>query len=123
MVRIGSSTEVRRLSRAGIPGTWNLSPRIAQWSCVLFFRPSAFIQGGTVVTSHLRSWIMQKSNCQIKYGDSGSAVTFRCGRYSVAECADCGKSICSDCRTECCGDSFCGLCFDCHLTHYQKCAE
>ena len=22
---------------------------------------------------------MQKSNCQIEYGDSGSAVTFRCG--------------------------------------------
>jgi hypothetical protein len=62
---------------------------------------------------------MQKSNCQIEYKDSGSAVTFRCGRYSVSECADCGKSICSDCRTEGCGDSFCGLCFDYHLTHYH----
>jgi hypothetical protein len=29
------------------------------------------------------------------------------------------KSICSDCRTECCGDSFCGSCFDYHLTHFK----
>jgi len=100
--------------------TLNVEP--VAWYRAMIMRsllqPSAFIQAGTVVTSHLRSWIMQKSNCQIEHKDSGSAVTFRCGRYSVSECADCGKSICSDCRTECCGDSFCGLCFDYHLTHY-----
>jgi hypothetical protein len=40
-----------------------------------------------------------------------------CGKRTVAECADCGTAICSDCRFECCGDSFCGQCYDYHVTH------
>src|SRR6266478_857727 len=36
---------------------------------------------------------------------------------SRAKCADCGASICSDCCVECCGSSFCGQCYDYHVTH------
>jgi hypothetical protein len=43
--------------------------------------------------------------------------TVPCGKPAVAECADCGISICSNCRVECCSDSFCGYCYDYHVTH------
>jgi len=56
-------------------------------------------------------------NCQIEYVSSGSADVTTCGKPAVAECADCGASICSDCQMECCGDSFCGVCYDYHMTH------
>jgi hypothetical protein len=60
-------------------------------------------------------------NYQIEYVSSGSADVTTCGKPAVAECADCGASICSDCQMECCGDSFCGVCYDYHLTH--SCVE
>jgi hypothetical protein len=43
---------------------------------------------GTVVTALARTWIMQKANRQIDEGNGTSAEMFRCGSYSVAECAD-----------------------------------
>jgi hypothetical protein len=43
---------------------------------------------GTVVTALARTWIMQKANRQIDEGNGASAEMFRCGSYSVAECAD-----------------------------------
>jgi hypothetical protein len=55
--------------------------------------------------------------CQIEYVSSDSDVGVLCGKPAVTKCADCGSSICSDCRVECCGDSFCGQCYDYHVTH------
>src|ERR1700680_2176051 len=55
--------------------------------------------------------------CQIEFVSSDSDVGTPCGNPAVAECADCGAAICSDCRFECCGDSFCGVCYDYHVTH------
>jgi hypothetical protein len=43
---------------------------------------------GMVVISLARTWIMQKANRQIDQGNGTSAEMFRCGSYSVAECAD-----------------------------------
>jgi hypothetical protein len=55
-------------------------------------------------------------NCQIEYVSSDSDVGMACGKPAVAKCADCGTSICSDCCVECCGNSFCGQCYDYHVT-------
>ncbi len=55
-------------------------------------------------------------NCQIEYVSSDSDAGTPCGNHAVAECADCGAAICSDCCVECCGDSFCGQCYDYHVT-------
>ena len=59
---------------------------------------------------------MRSSSCVIEF-DNGDGDTIRCGKPSVADCADCGVSICSDCRTECCGESFCDYCYDYHVTY------
>ena len=56
-------------------------------------------------------------NCQIEYVASDSDVGMPCGKPAVTKCADCGAAICSDCRTWCCGQSFCGQCYDYHMTH------
>ena len=56
-------------------------------------------------------------NCRIEYVSSDSDVGLLCGKPAVARCADCGSSICSDCCVECCGNSFCGQCYDYHVTH------
>jgi hypothetical protein len=56
-------------------------------------------------------------HCQIEFVSSDSDVGMPCGKPAVTKCADCGTSICSDCRTECCGNSFCGQCYDYHVTH------
>jgi len=53
---------------------------------------------------------------QIEYVSSDSDVGMPCGKAAVAKCADCGMSICSDCSQECCGHSFCGQCYDYHVT-------
>ena len=55
-------------------------------------------------------------NCEIEYVTSGSDNGILCGKPAVAKCADCGTAICSDCCVECCGDSFCGQCYDYHVT-------
>jgi hypothetical protein len=55
-------------------------------------------------------------NCQIEYVSSDSDSSMPCGKSAVAKCADCGATICSDCETECCGHSFCGQCYDYHVT-------
>jgi hypothetical protein len=39
------------------------------------------------------------------------------GKPAVTKCADCGASSCSDCQLACCGDSFCGQCYDYHITN------
>jgi hypothetical protein len=56
-------------------------------------------------------------NCQIEYVASDSDIGELCGKPAVTRCADCGSSICSDCCVECCGESFCGQCYDYHVTH------
>ena len=56
-------------------------------------------------------------NCQIEYVSSDSDNGMLCGKPAVTKCADCGFSICSDCSVECCGNSFCGQCYDYHVTH------
>ena len=55
-------------------------------------------------------------NCQIEYVSSDSDIGMPCGKPVVAKCGDCGVSICDDCCVECCGDSFCGQCYDYHVT-------
>jgi hypothetical protein len=55
-------------------------------------------------------------SCQIEYEYGAIGNTVRCGRRSVAQCADCGISLCSECSTGCCGESFCGCCYDFHVT-------
>ena len=57
------------------------------------------------------------TSCQIEYVSSDSDVGMPCGRNAIAKCGDCGMSICSDYCTECCGNSFCGQCYDYHLTY------
>jgi hypothetical protein len=54
-------------------------------------------------------------NCQIEFANDDAGMP--CGKLAVAKCADCGSAICSDCCVECCGDSFCGQCYDYHVTH------
>jgi hypothetical protein len=54
-------------------------------------------------------------NCQIEFANDD--VGMPCGKSAVAKCSDCGSAICSDCCTECCGESFCGQCYDYHLTN------
>jgi hypothetical protein len=56
-------------------------------------------------------------NCQIEYVASDSDNGMPCGKPAVTKCADCGSLICSDCSFECCGVSFCGQCYDYHVTH------
>jgi hypothetical protein len=56
-------------------------------------------------------------NCGIEYAAAWSDEGLPCGKRAVARCADCGVSICSDCLMECCGQSFCGQCYDYHVTH------
>ena len=56
-------------------------------------------------------------HCQIEFVSSDSDVGMPCGNPAVTKCADCGAAICSDCCTECCGDSFCGHCYDYHVTN------
>jgi hypothetical protein len=53
--------------------------------------------------------------CQIEFANDD--VGMPCGKPAVAKCSDCGSAICSDCQMECCGDSFCGQCYDYHVTH------
>ena len=55
-------------------------------------------------------------NCQIEFASDD--VEMPCGKPAVTKCSDCGSSICADCSTECCGDSFCGQCYDYHVTHF-----
>lgn len=59
---------------------------------------------------------MRSSSCQIEFANEDD--TIRCGKPAVADCADCGTSVCDDCRTECCAESFCGYCYDYHVTYY-----
>jgi hypothetical protein len=54
-------------------------------------------------------------NCQIEFANDD--VGMPCGKLAVAKCGDWGSSICDDCRVQCCGDSFCGQCYDYHLTN------
>ena len=65
-------------------------------------------------------------NCQIEYVSSDSDVGMPCGKPAVAKCGDCGTAICSDCCTECCGNSFCGQCYDYHVSEFlceEACTE
>ena len=55
-------------------------------------------------------------HCRIEFANDD--VGMPCGKPAAAKCGDCGSSICNDCRVECCGDSFCGQCYDCHLTNF-----
>jgi hypothetical protein len=71
-------------------------------------------QVGTAVTFLAQSSIMQSSNCQI---ECGSVEAVQCGSPAVADRSDCGSQFARDCRTECCGESFCGHCYDSHMTH------
>jgi hypothetical protein len=76
------------------------------------------VQVGIVVNWHVLNWNEQVSNwCQVEFGRSERADTVPCGKPAIAECADSGAAICSECRSECCGDSFCGQCYDYHVTH------
>jgi hypothetical protein len=54
-------------------------------------------------------------NCQIEFANDD--IGMPCAKIAVARYADCGTAICSDCCVECCGDSFCGQCYDYHVTH------
>lgn len=58
-----------------------------------------------------------KTTWQIECVPSGSDIGMPCGKPAVADCGDCGSAICSDCQQECCAESFCGLCYDYHVTH------
>jgi hypothetical protein len=64
----------------------------------------------------LRKARVMNAYCQIEYVSSDSDIGMPCGKTAVAKCSDCGFAICSDCCTECCGDSFCGQCYDYHVT-------
>src|SRR5260370_41654018 len=55
---------------------------------------------------------------QIEYIEVTANVGMPCGKTAVAKCGDCGSAICSDCCEECCGDSFCGQCYDYHVTNF-----
>ena len=59
---------------------------------------------------------MRSSSCLIEF-PNGDGDTIRCGRTSIADCADCGVSICSECQMECCGESFCDYCHEYHLMY------
>jgi hypothetical protein len=55
-------------------------------------------------------------NCQIDFANDD--IGMPCGKPAVARRADCGAAICSDCCTKCCGGgSFCGQCYEYHVTH------
>ena len=56
--------------------------------------------------------------CQIEFDDASGAETVRCGKPSIAQCADCGAAICIQCRTECCEESFCDYCYEYHVANY-----
>ena len=58
-----------------------------------------------------------KTTWQIECVPSGSDIGMPCGKPAVADCGDCGSAICSDCQQECCAESFCGLCYDYHVSH------
>jgi hypothetical protein len=59
--------------------------------------------------------------CQIEYASSSTADALLCGKPSVGVCSDCSSAICSDCLVECCGESFCGQCYDYHVS--QSCVK
>jgi hypothetical protein len=54
--------------------------------------------------------------CQIEFANDD--VGMPCGKPAVAKCSDCGSAICDDCCVQCCGQSFCGVCYDYHLTTF-----
>ena len=56
-------------------------------------------------------------NCEIEYAASWSDYGLPCGKPAVAECSDCGKAVCEECHMECCGKSYCGQCYDYHVSY------
>jgi ATP dependent DNA ligase-like protein len=68
-------------------------------------------------SSNMAQFENKLGNCGIEYAAAWSDQGLPCGKPAVARCADCGVSICSDCLMDCCGQSFCGQCYDYHLTH------
>ena len=76
--------------------------------------------GGSSSGGHCSLLLLSHSQmkaCQIEFVSSDGDVGMACGKPAVAKCADCGASICSDCQLACCGDSFCGQCYDYHITN------
>jgi ATP dependent DNA ligase domain len=117
LLRSGNSTRISRIRLAGsksgirtIRSGWavrNFSTASgrATPTCPYGMTPSALV----------RSWTMRNSSCQIEFADGSDSV--RCGKPTLAECADCGIPMCADCRRDCCGESFCEYCYEYHLTY------